>query len=227
MPLIQALTRHPVWILFLLLFPLETEARSLVIQDLINKMESAYAEVKDYQTKIEVRTYGKDQSLKAEKFLYTFKKPKRIRPDLVSPHPGMVLIYPNRKGKVGVRPSGWASFFKLSLSPDSFLLKTSTGQPIDQTDMGLLIGNISRSLTDGRHGLPNLEETGESIRVQVLAENHFRRGVQTRYEFLIHKMKWLPVGVSEFAPDGVLERQVIFREFRINTGVKDSFFQLQ
>jgi len=176
---------------------------------------------------MEVRTYGNDNSFKAEKFLYTFKKPKRIRLDLESPHPGMILVYPDHKGKVGVRPSGWARFLKLSLAPDSFLLKASSGQPIDQTDMGLLIGNISRSLADESHSRPELEEEGEFIRVQVLAENHFRKGVRTRYEFLIDKMKWLPVKVSESTPEGVLKRQVIFRSLRVNIGVKDSFFILK
>ncbi len=227
MPLLQALVRHPTWFLFLLLFPIETAAQAPNIQGLLNRMESAYAEVTDYQAKMEVRTYGTDNSFKAETFLYTFKKPKRIRLDLESPHPGMVLVYPDHKGKVGVRPSGWASFIKLSLDPDSFLLKVSSGQPIDQTDMGRLIKNISKSLTDEQYSRPEFVEEGTTIRVQVLAENHFRKGVRTRYEFLIDKTKWLPVGVREYTPDKVLERQVIFKDLRINIGVKDSFFRLK
>ena len=227
MSLLQTFLRHPAWFLFLFLFPLETVAHVPNIQDLLKKMASAYAEVTDYQAKMEVRTYDNDNSFKAEKFLYTFKKPKRIRLDLESPHPGMVLVYPDHKGKVGVRPSGWARFFKLSLAPDSFLLKASSDQPIDQTDMGLLLKNISKSLTDERHSRPELEEEGEFIRVQVLAENHFQKGVRTRYEFLIDKMKWLPVEVSESTPEGVLKRQVIFRDLRVNVGIKDSFFKLE
>ena len=209
------------------MIPLETVAQTPDIQDLLEQMESAYAEVTDYQAKMEIRTYSNDHSYKAEKFLYTFKKPKSIRLDLESPHPGMVLVYPDHKGKVGVRPSGWARFIKLSLAPDSFFLKASSGQPIDQTDMGLLIKNISKSLTDEQYGRPKLKEEGTTIRVQVLAENHFRKGVRTRYEFLIDKMKWLPIEVREYTPDKVLERQVIFRDLRVNIGVKDSFFQLK
>jgi len=223
----QTFVRYPVWFLFLLLFPFETVAQAPDIQDLLKKMESAYAEVTDYQAKMEVRTYSNDHSYKAEKFLYTFKKPKSIRLDLESPHPDMILVYPDHKGKVGVRPSGWARFMKLSLAPDSFLLKVSSGQTIDQTDMGLLIKNISKSLTDDQFSKPELKEEGATIRVQVLAENHFRIGVRTRYEFLIDTTKWLPVEVREYTPDKVLKRQVIFNDLRVNIGVKDSFFQLK
>jgi outer membrane lipoprotein-sorting protein len=219
--------RHPVWFLFLFLIPLESVAQAPDIQDLLKKMESAYAEVTDYQAKMEVRTYSNDHSYKAEKFLYTFKKPKSIRLDFESPHPNMILVYPDPKGKVGVRPSGWARFIKLSLSPDSFFLKVSSGQTIDQTDMGLLIKNISKSLTDESYSRPELEEEGTTLRILVLAENHFRKGVRTRYEFFIDKTKWLPIGVSEYTPDKVLERQVIFKDLRTNIGVKDSFFQLK
>jgi outer membrane lipoprotein-sorting protein len=227
MHLFTAFGRHPIWLLFLFMFPLETVAQTPDIQDLLNKMDLAYAEVTDYQVKMEVRTYSNDHSYKAEKFLYTFKKPKNIRLDLESPHPDMILVYPDHKGKVGVRPSGWASFIKLSLDPDSFLLKVSSGQPIDQTDMGRLIKNISKSLTDEQYGRPELDEEETTIRAQVLAENHFRKSVRTRYEFLIDKMKWLPVEVREYTPDKVLERQIIFKDLRTNIGVKDSFFQLK
>jgi len=209
------------------MIPLETVAQTPNIQGILEKMESAYAQVTDYQAKIVVRTYSNDHSYKAEKFLYTFKKPKNIRLDLESPHPDMVLVYPDHKGKVGVRPSGWASFIKLSLDPDSFLLKVSSGQPIDQTDMGRLIKNISKSLTDEQYSRPELKEEETTIHVQVLAENHFRKGVRTRYEFLIDKMRWLPIEVREYTPDKVLERQVIFKDLRVNIGVKNSFFQLK
>jgi outer membrane lipoprotein-sorting protein len=218
--------KNPAWLLLLFMCPSQTLAGAPTIQDLLKNMEPAYNEVNDYQTKVEVRTYDDDNSYTTEKFLYTFKKPKRIRIDLESPHPGMVLVYPDRNGKVGVRPSGWASFFKLSLAPDSFLLTVSSDQKIDQTDMGLLIENITKSLTDERHGRPEIEEEGGFIRIRVLADNHFRKGVRTRYEFLIDKMNWLPVEISEFTADGVLERRVIFSDLKVNIGVKDSFFQL-
>jgi outer membrane lipoprotein-sorting protein len=227
MTFIRTFLKHPAWCLFLLLFPSETAAQVPTIRDLIEKMDSAYARITDYQAKMEVRTYSNGHAFKAEKFLYTFKKPKKIRLDFESPRPGMILIYPDKKRKVGVRPSGWARFIKLSLTPDSFLLKTSSGQTIDQTDMGLLIRNISQSLNDGSYNNPELEKAGTTIRVQVLAENHFHKGVRTRYEFLIDRMKWLPVQVNEYTPDIVLERTIIFKDLRINIGIKDSFFQLK
>jgi outer membrane lipoprotein-sorting protein len=218
--------KNPAWLLLLFLYPNQTFAGLPTIEGLLNNMKSAYHEVHDYQTKVEVRTYDNDHSFTTEKFLYTFKKPNQIRIDFETPYPGMVLVYPDRQGKVGVRPSGWASFLKLSLAPDSFLLTASSGQTIDRTDMGLLIENIAKSLTEERHDQPEIEEEGEDIRIRVLTDNHFRKGVRTHYEFLIDKTRWLPVQVSEFTPDGVLERRVIFNDLKVNIGAKDSLFQM-
>jgi len=70
------------------------------VETVLKKMEAAYDEVKDYQTEVEVKIYKKDGSFKTERSLYTFKKPKWIHLDFVSSHPRMILVYPDRNGKV-------------------------------------------------------------------------------------------------------------------------------
>jgi hypothetical protein len=189
-------------------------------------MEATYARLRDYQAELEVRTFEGDGSFKTEKVVYTFKRPNRIRLDFQSPHPGRVLIYPGRDGKVVVRPWGWAPLFLLRLDRGSSLLEVSPGQRIDQTDLGLLIRNIAHSLSRGRRGPIELTEDDGHIRIRVLAENHFREGIVTLYQFLVDQKLWLPVRVDESRPDGSLERTVIFRNVRVNVGVPDSVFQL-
>ena len=198
---------------------------SLDTDSLLKRMESAYARVKDYQANVEVRTYKTGGSFETQKFLYTFKKPKWIRIDFESPHSGMVLIYPDKNGKVGIEPPGVSHIFRFDLSPENSLLRTLSGQRIDQTDLGLLIKKISHSLTDQRRGPVEMEENAY-VRIRVLAVNHFHEGVVTLYQFSIDKNLWLPVKVEESTPEGQLERTIIFQNLRMNTGVPDSFFQM-
>lgn len=192
---------------------------------LLRKMDAAYAQVENYQTHVEVKNYKRDGSFETQKFSYTFKKPKWIRLDFESPYSGMVMVYPDKNGKVTVRPSGMAHFFKLHLSPESPLLRTFSGQRIDQTDLGLLIQNISHSLTDQRRGPVEMEENAY-VRIRVLAVNHFDEGIVTRYDFFIDKDLWLPVKVEESTPEGHPERTITFRDLRMNTSVPDSLFQM-
>jgi len=189
-------------------------------------MERAYATVYDYQAKIEVRTYKGNKNFDAERFLYRFKKPHLLRIDIESPRAGMVLVYPDKNGKAVIRLPGFARFFPLHLAPDNFLLKGSYGQPIDKTDLGLLIENIGHSLTDQPYQSPNVKEQDGYIVIQVLAQNHFREGVITNYRFFIDKGRWLPVRIEESTPDGRLERSIAFNDLKINVGLSDKIFML-
>ena len=213
-------------LLFFVILSYVYAACPLEAGDLLKSMEAAFAQVKDYQTRVTVQAYQKDGSMETEMFFYTFKKPNRIRLDFESPHPGLILSYPDKNGDVVVRPSGWVSFFKLHLAPNSGLLKDSSGQRIDQTEMGLLIKHIGHSLTDQRRGPSEISEKNDAIRIRVLADNPFRKGAITLYRFFIDQGLCLPIKVEESAPDGHLQRIVTFQNLKINTGVSDDFFQL-
>jgi len=196
------------------------------IEDIRSKMKAAYAKVEDYQTETEVKVYNEDQRPETERFRYTFKKPNHIRIDMESPYPGMILVYPDKEGKVTVRPGGLARFLKLHLAPGSTLFRISAGQRIDQTDLGLLIQNIAHSLTDQRRGEIKLSRGDGLILIEVLAEDHFLKGVLTLYHFSIDETSWLPVKVGEYTPDGVLKREVVFHNLRTSIGIPDSFFSV-
>jgi outer membrane lipoprotein-sorting protein len=196
------------------------------IAEIVAKMKAAVAALKDYQTETVVREYREGRLVDTKRFLYTFKKPNHIRIDLEMPHPGMVLVYPDEGGKVVVEPFGWARFLRLHLPPDSGVLMTSAGQRIDQTDLGLLVQNMAHSLTDRRHGEIMLSEEDSLLCLEVMAANHFRPNVLTRYRFLVDEKSWLPVEVQERTPEGTLQRQVLFRSLRTSIGIPDTFFQI-
>jgi outer membrane lipoprotein-sorting protein len=226
MALLSPCRTRPILILICLIGSYASAETSLNTETLFKKMESVYEGVNGYRTSVEVRTFKRDGSSETERFFYTFKKPKWIRLDFESPHAGMILVYPDKNGKVAVRPAGLAHFLKLHLAPDSRLLKGSSGQRIDQTDIGLLIKNIARSLTDQRRGPSEITEENGYVRIRVLAADHFREDVVTLYQFFIDKRLWLPTKVEEFTPDGRPERSITFEDLRTNSGTPDSFFQL-
>jgi outer membrane lipoprotein-sorting protein len=195
------------------------------VETILKQMEAAYDEVEDYQAEVEVILFEKDGSIKSEKSLYTFKKPKWIRLDFVSPHPGMIMVYPDGNGKVLVKPQGLLSMLTLHLRLDDPLLQTPSGQRMNQTDLGVLIKNIGHSVTDQRRGPVSLSEDKDTIQIEVLADDHFREGVETRYQFLISKELRLPVEVGESTTNGVQEGRIIFRNLRTNINVPDDLFQ--
>jgi hypothetical protein len=107
------------------------------------------------------------------------------------------------------------------------LLRNPWGQRVDQTDLGLLIKNISRSIREGRKGPLKLEEEQGHVRLRVLSENHFRSSRLTQYVFLIDTDIWLPVSIEESTPEGLLERRIRFQNLLLNRGITDSLFDLE
>ena len=195
------------------------------IETILKQMETTYDEVKDYQAEVEITFFKTDGSFKTEKSVYTFKKPKWIRLDFVSPQPGMILIYPDRDGKVLMKPQGLLSMFTLHLMLEDPLLANPSAQHLNQTDLGLLIKNIRRSVTDQRRGPVWISEDKNTIQIQVLADDHFREGVETRYQFLISKQLRLPVEVGLSTANGAQAGRIIFRNLRTNINVSDDLFQ--
>lgn len=195
------------------------------METILKQMEAAYDEVNDYQAEVEVMLFEKDGSIKSEKSLYTFKKPKWIRIELLPPSPGIVLVYPDPNGKALMKPQGVLSVLTFHLSLDDLLLQSPSGQRMNQTDLGLLIKNIRHSVTDQRRGPVSLSEDKDTFQIQVLADDHFRRGVETSYQYLISKELRLPVEVGAATANGVQEGKIIFRNLRTNIDVADELFQ--
>ena len=200
-------------------------APAVTVEGVLKHMSDTYARVETYQTEVEEQTHEAGGAVKRRLFLYSFQKPNRIRLDFRSPHPGMTLVYPDHKGRVVVRPSGWAGFMTWRLAPGSFFLKVSSGQRIDETDMGRLIENITGSVTVKKRGPLKLWVAEGQIRIRVISENHFREGVLTRYIFGIGRRSWLPVFLEEARVDGLLERTVRFRRLVVNPGFPEGFFE--
>jgi hypothetical protein len=194
-----------------------------VEQALLKRMESAYEAVRDYRVHVHVVLAAGNDGLRTEEFVYTFRKPNQVRMDFKTPQPGTILVFPDKEGKVLVRPWGWR-LLDLRLAPDSLLLSNPSGQRIDRSDFGLLIRNMGRSMNGGRRGPLEVIDEDPVVRIGVLAEDHFREGKITRYQFAIDRNTWFPKEIEERTPDGVLERRITFMKLEINTGVPDSFF---
>jgi outer membrane lipoprotein-sorting protein len=194
---------------------------------IIKNLEQAYADVHDYKTNLTISGFGKEEEFKTvQKLLYRFKKPDKVRIDFESPHQGMVIVYPDHDGKVAVNFGSWFPFPSLRLNRNSSLVEISPGQHIHQTDFGMLIRNITSSMTELFLGDLKLEEDGNRLVIRVLSDNAFRKGKPTRYTFSIDTSLWLPVAVDESTPAGVLRRRVVYENLRLNTGVSDSVFRL-
>lgn len=200
---------------------------------LVERLEAAWAEVRDYRALLVTTAREHEGPPQRATARYWFQKPNRLRLEFVSPHPGLVLVYPYRpqghhgEGKARVQPGGLLKFLRITLDPGSARLAVAPGQRLDQTDLGLLVRNIARSLAAEARSAPVLRESRENLVAVVEAEAHFLPGVAARYEFRIDRGLWLPVGVREEISERGWVREVAFEGLEVNPGLPESLFRLE
>jgi outer membrane lipoprotein-sorting protein len=194
---------------------------------IIARIETAMAGLREYQAETTVSEYREGRLAETKRFLYSFRRPGHVRIDMKEPQGGMVLLYPDKDGKVAVTPGGWGRLLTLSLSPDNTLLRNSAGQRIDRTDLGTLFENMAHSLTDRRRGEPRITGQEGRVLMEVLAEDHFRAGVVTLYRFTIDTRTWLPLEVEECTPAGTPTRRVMFRDLNRQPHFPTGFFGIE
>lgn len=199
-------------------------ARAQGAEDVVERLRAAWAGVEDYRTTVEARVTRDGGAAERTRLLLRGKRPGRLRADFETPHPGLVLVYPGGGGRVRTTPGGALGFLRLTLAPDNALLTVAPGQQFHQTDLGLLVANIARSLGAGRLGEVERSEAGGRLVVRVRAENHFLPGVPTRYEFWIDPARWLPAGVRDEVPERGWAREVWFRDLEVNLGLPEALF---
>lgn len=210
--------------LLLLSLPAGATGDTEAVDRILGKMRQAYGELTDYSMRVESET-AVDGTSERQVLEYRFMKPHRIRIDFVSPHRGTALVV-SQDGRVFVRPGGFLKFLTLPLDVDNPLLQVSPGQRIDQTDLGLLIEKIERSLTVERKGEIRLRETPASAVLEVRAAAHFLPDLEACYLYTIAKDTWLPAEIVERIPGKGLERTVRFLEMRLNPGLSEAVFTL-
>ncbi len=194
--------------------------------ELIAKMKQAFAQVTDYRTLLDVTNFGADGKPSSNRMRYAFKKPDKIRIDMISPDAGMTIAYPSVDGKALVKPSGLLSFFTFHLSPDSPRLELGPGQSLLQMDLGFIIDNMARSLTEWRRGEVTISASSGFMVVKVVSRNHFAPDRTTGYTFRVDTSLWLPVGVEERNEEGTLTCTTVLSNLTINTGIEDDFFDI-
>ncbi|GAB4259604.1 MAG: hypothetical protein Kow0092_07960 [Deferrisomatales bacterium] len=206
--------------------PLGPAAGEREAQRLVARLRATYRRVVDYRVRVVTERRRDSRIPEITEVVYRFRRPGRIRIDFLRPRRGLRLVFPDGRGRVGVRPGGWLGFLRLSLDPGNPLVRAGPGQRVDQTHLGLLVEKIAESVGPGRTGPLAVERAGAAAILRVEARHHFLPGERARYEFWIDTARWLPSKVHEALLSRREEREIRFLDWEINPGLSDEVFQL-
>jgi outer membrane lipoprotein-sorting protein len=197
---------------------------SLLISGSAHPIQSAiehYQNITSYQMQIRT-TSNNDTSL----FLYYFKKPGFVRVELQQPFKGAVLIYDPVKKQAKLWPFGRHSLPGLALSPGNRLIKSPSGQQIDQSDVGTLYQNTKSLQDHGKTDVLGLENIDgkETVHLVVEGDNGFSIASVHRYELWLNPETGFPARVVSYNAAGELMETVDMEALELNPDFPNDFF---
>ncbi len=210
----------------LLLFLLMTGATGISSDPIARALER-FNEIESYS--VTLRSYSRDHDIK-EVIRYYYKKPENIRMEFEKPHKGAILVYNNKTGKVSLMPFPVIKIFVLNLDPYSFLIRSSKGHTVKESDIGDLLRYANILKEDGMMELIGEERLSgrKSMVVRISGVDGFTilDGIN-RYIIWIDKDLGLPIKAEAFDIDGRLIEGVLMDDLEVDVDLPDGFFELR
>ena len=197
---------------------------ALLGTDTANPIQTAidyYRDVAGYQLTLKSVSGGKSEIIH-----YYFKKPGYVRMEFVTPHRGAVLVYNPDTARAKLWPFGYRSFPSLTLSPDSSMIQSSTGQRVDRSDVGVLYQNVRALQEHGTIEVLGIETVDghEALHVAVAGQGGFAVGAVARYQLWLDRANGFPLKVTSYDAGGEAIETVEMGDLKIGPGFPDGFF---
>ena len=129
-------------------------------RDLVADAQARFDALANYQVTLKSTSAGAEPV----EVLYGYRKPGFVRMDFIRPHPGAALAYSPETGKVTLWPFGFDTFPRLTLSPDSRMIRSPRGHRVDQSDLGALLVNVRALQQHGETQVVGAEARGAEVR---------------------------------------------------------------
>ena len=188
------------------------------------KMKAVFQGVEDYSSEVE-QIYFKDGVEKQRcQFKYSFKKPRLIRVEFINPYSGLLVFYQGGEKKATLRPFPSFPSLQFNLSVDSSILKTPTGQSINQTDMGFFIDFLFRNLAGVRQKDDQFEEQEDQVNFLFWGRDYVKGETPERYHIFISRQNWFPVRIERYSTEGKPMETSIIGNYVFNSHPADALF---
>lgn len=190
--------------------------------DPLDEAQARFEALQGYQ--LALRSTAADGRLQQMRYFY--RRPGWVRMEMIEPYRGLVLIYDPVARRISLWPFGPERWPKLSLAPDSPLLRERHGHRVDRSDVGALLANLQTLRMRGRlaplgaAALDGQPAVGWEVAGEAGASV---AGVQ-RYRVWFARDTLFPIRVESFGPDGAATETVEMREIVTDPVLPERFF---
>ncbi len=199
------------------------------VLSIAEEMASRFQRVEDYTCQVEVTYHqswrGEEEKQDRYRFKFYFKREKKIRVDFEEPYPGTIVLYSKDNEKAIVIPFNYWPRLKFNISHNHTMLKTPTGQRLEQTDMGYFIDFVLQSLQKVDQADHQLKESEEHMTFMLRALDYVHWKRVEKYRIVISQKTWLPVQIERYELNGTPVESIQIRNYSINTHLDDHLFR--
>lgn len=163
-----------------------------------------------------------------EKIRYYFKKPGYVRMEFIEPHKGAVLVYDPVNKEVLLRPFGFLKSLVMRLSPRNWLVKSSGGHTVDESDLGALFKRVVALQKGGKTAVLREEEVGGRMTTVVSVEGADNTGTDGLHRYLLwlDEKSNLPLKVISYDLSGRKLEEVTMADLEVDVRFPEDFFRL-
>jgi len=115
------------------------------VDTVIQKINSAFKKVHDYSCHVEIVYYENGAEDQRYRLKVYFKRERKIRLEFHHPYKGVTLFYDGSDEKVIVAPFRFLPALRFAFSIDNSIIKTPTGQRLDQAHMEYFVRFLSNN----------------------------------------------------------------------------------
>lgn len=194
------------------------------VADRLDPVDAAigrYRNIVGYQVTLKSIGHGKTEIIR-----YYFKKPGHVRMEFITPFNGAVLIYSPVTKQAKLWPFGYRSFPGFTLNPDNSLIRSSTGQRVDRSDVGVLYQNVKMLQEHGRTERVETEtiDGHDTLHISVKGEEGFTVGAVARYQLWLDQTTGFPLKVLSQDAQGQTLETVEMEELKVDPELPGDFF---
>ncbi len=198
-------------------------------KDFIDKMVKAAHVLDEYSFSSHMLVYKKKGKVAEERSEFYFRKPRLIRVEITDGSKQGAVAVLRADGKVRAHLGGPLKFFTVTLDPHSDQLDSANEYPMVDSDFISLAEFLANWVKEGIHSRVSkqpihLDSTGELVNiVEMYKENDEGRVLK---RIFVDANSHLPVEWYDYR-DGALWSKSVFTNLRINTGLKDTLFEMK
>jgi hypothetical protein len=189
-------------------------------------MKAHFRMLEDYSCEVEQIYFQNGEETQRVYFTYSFRKDQQIRIDFSYPQSGMTLIHRKGDPDATILPIRSLPWLKFRFSVHNPLLRTFTGQQIDQTDMGYFIDFLERSLGETTQPVFEFREGKDETAFLIVGRDYLEGKNLEKYRIRLLRESWLPLRIERYSLENIPIEKSLLRGCILNARPGDAFFLL-